>query len=308
MDDPDRTAAFMTPAQLAQVKSKGPTTPAAWLDQMALDAGHQHVRRLAELRKDLEAQGARRELAPVAAELGRLADALPRLDFGLLQNRGWLARLSGKSRTAGAEFKGQFEGIEEVAKGLMAQVQTLPKRQGESGGNDRTLLELEVEYHALDKLLDQGARWLQDMRTQLKSREAVQTEAQGREQIKVDAARCEILVARLKLMRAVSSAAQAAHQQAQQTASRRAGLVQMLQQALGANAKEWRVRIGNLAAAVGEGDAPAIKLEGPMESHRDLQLCVKQAIADFGQMQAHEMALAESLAALAAQLEAAAAS
>jgi len=42
-----------------------------------------------------------------------------------------------------------------------------------------------------------------------------------------------------------------------------------------------------------------------MESHRELQLCVKQALADCGQLQAQEKSLADSLAALDAQVQAA---
>ena len=40
-----------------------------------------------------------------------------------------------------------------------------------------------------------------------------------------------------------------------------------------------------------------------MESHRELQLRIKQAIADCTQLQAQEKVLAESLDALHAQLE-----
>ena len=57
MQDPDRTASLMTPAQLAKVKPKAPPSPAAWLDQLALDAGHVNVRRIAELQEDLRSQG-----------------------------------------------------------------------------------------------------------------------------------------------------------------------------------------------------------------------------------------------------------
>ena len=119
MADNDRTASLMTPSKLAQVKPRGPVSPAAWLDQMAADAGHQHVRRLAELCKDLQAQAQRRDISPLILELERLGEALPRLDFGLLQPRGWWARATGKGRTAGTEFAGQFEQIAQVAQGLL---------------------------------------------------------------------------------------------------------------------------------------------------------------------------------------------
>jgi len=302
--DQDRTASLMTPAKLAQVKPKGPVSPAAWLNQMAADAGHQHVRRLAELRTGLEADS-RRGLGGVAEALGRLAGILPRLDFGLLQSRGWWARTTGKARTAGAEFVKCFEEIDEAAKGLVAQVQALQKAETEQSGADREWMEFEVEFHAIEKIIDQGARWLQDMRNQLKTREAGASDAQSLQAIKDDAARCEILVERLKKLRAVTSAAQSAHQQAQEAAKRRAAMLQQLQQAAGAQVKTWRTRLGAIAANAADDSGPSLSLEEPMESHRELQLWLKRAAADCAQLQGHEETAAQGLAALAAPLEAA---
>jgi hypothetical protein len=303
--DQDRTASLMTPAKLAQVKPKGPVSPAAWLNQMAADAGHQHVRRLAELRAELEAPASLRGLGGVTAALARLAEVLPRLDFGLLQSRGWWARTTGKARTAGAEFAKSFEAIDEAAKELVAQVQALQKAHGEATGAERSWMEFEVEFHAIEKIIDQGARWLQDMRNQLKTREAGASDAQSLQAVKDDSSRCEILVERLKKLRAVTSAAQAAHQQNHEAAKRRAALVQQFQQAAGAQVKTWRTRLGAISANAADDSAPALSLEEPMESHRELQLWLKRAAADCAQLQGHEETAAQGLAALAAPLEAA---
>ncbi len=303
--DHDRTASLMTPAKLAQqFAPKAAASPAAWLDQMAADAGYAHVRRLGELCDEMRTQAGRRDFESVIAELGRLAEALPHLDFGLLQTRSWWARTTGKSRSSGAEFAAQFEQIEQATQALAAAAQALQKQQQEQGtAGELSLLELEVEFRAIDKILDQGARWLQDMRSQLKARQAAATDEQARQAIKEEAARCEILVARLKLLRAVSSSAQSAHQQAQAAAGRRGALLQLLQQALASDVKAWQSRLSVLAASAGDKDSPALSLEGPMESHRELQLCVKQAIADSAQLQAQEKAMAESLDALGAQVD-----
>lgn len=304
MADNDRTASLMTPSKLAQVKPKGPASSAAWLDQMAADAGHQHVRRLRELCKDLQTQAERRDISPLIPELARLGEALPRLDFGLLQTRGWWARTTGKSRTAGTEFASQFEQIREVAQGLVAQAQAVQKSQQEkSPAGERASLELEVEFHAIDKIIDQGARWLHDMRNQIKEREAEATDGAGQQLLRDDAARCEILVARLKALRAVVSAAQQAHQQGQGGAARRASLSKLLA-LLSADIKAWQSQISALASAAGKDGASALQLDEPMESHRELQLRIKQAVADCSQLQAQEKAVIESLAALGAQLEA----
>lgn len=307
MDDQDRTASLMTPAKLAQVKPRASVSPADWLDQMATDAGHTHVKRLAELRADLQLQATKREFAPLAADLARVADALPQLDFGLLQQRGGLfARLSGKARSTAAEFAAQYDRIDEALDTLGEQGKALQGRQGDQASRtDMTLLEFEVEFRALEKIIEQGARWLQDMRNQFKTREAQAGNDAERQQIEQDTQRCELLVARLKLLRALSAAAHATHQQAQAAAARRATLVQGLQASVSPHVKEWRKRVSPLAASARDGQSTALGLEGPMDSHRELQLAIKRAAADCAQMRAHEKGLAENLEALVEQLQAA---
>jgi hypothetical protein len=307
MADPDRTASLMTPAHLAAHGApRAPASPAAWLNQMAADAGYAHVRRLGELREEMRRQASRRDFSPITNALTQLAEALPQIDFGLLQARGWWARTTGRSRSAGAEFAAQFERIEGVARELAKQAQAVHKQQQEQGtAGDLSLVELDVEYRAIEKILDQGARWLQDMRNQLKARQAAPQDAQGEKAIHDDAARCEILVTRLKALRAVASAAQAAHQQAQAANARRAAVLQLLQQALASDVQAWQSRLSVLARSAEDKESPALSLDGPMESHRELQLCVKQAIADCGQLQGQEKALAESLDVLGAQADAA---
>jgi hypothetical protein len=308
-NDEDRTASLMTPAKLAQVanRPKAPVSPAAWLDKMATDAGHQHIRRLAELRADLQLQATKRDFAPLAGDLAALAATLPQLDFGLLQAKGGLlARLSGKSKSAVAEFAAQFDRIEDAAETLSDQARSLQGRQGDQArGTDKTLVEFEVEFRAIEKIIDSASRWLKDMREQLKAREAQGGDEAARRSMQEDAQRCELLVARLKLLRTLSTAAQQCHEEAQAAAARRASLVTSLQGKLADQLREWRSRLSPLANAARDGELPGLSLEGPMDSHRELQLCIKNAIADCTQMQAHEKGLAASLEALGPQLQAA---
>ena len=308
-DDEDRTASLMTPAKLAQVanRPKAAVSPDAWLDKMASDAGQAHVLRLAELRADLQVQATKRIDASLAKDLDSVADVLSRLDFGVLQQKGgFLARLSGKNKSAVAEFAAQFDTIEEALGALAQRGKSLAGKQGDpASGMDKTLLEFEVEFRGVEKIIDQGARWLQDMRVQLKAREAQATDDAARAQLRLDAQRCELLVARLKLLRALSTASHEVHQQAQAAAARRASIAQSLQGTVASRVKDWRGRVTPLANAARDGDLPGLSLEGPMDSHRELQLAIKQAIADCGQLQSHETALATSLDALGAPLQAA---
>jgi chromosome segregation ATPase len=308
MDSPsDRTASLMTPAKLAQVgrAARAPATGADFLNQMAADAGHQHVDRLAQLRPELESQvTAASAAAALPTALGRLARLLPELDFSLLEQRGWWAGVTGKSRNAGAEFAAQFQRLDEAAKALATDVGTLQKsQQPHAAASERTLLEFEVESRALDTIIDQGARWLQDMRAQLQVRTGeAASDPLALQQVRDDAARCEILVLRLKNLRAAVSASQHVHQQARAAAERRAALAQALQKLAAAELREWRSRVGALASAAAEGKAGGLGLDGPQEAHARLQQRLADLAADGEQLRAQEDALRQRLAAMGEQL------
>ena len=226
-DSDDRTASLMTPAKLAQLKVRPQAaSPAAWLDQLAADAGSGHVRRLVDLRGQLEAQARAHAYGAVHSAMEALAEALERIDFDLLQPRGWLARATGKGKAEGAGFAARYERSVRAGEDLKDEIRELQRRaQAQAGAADRTLLEFDVEVKAIEKIIDQGARWLQDMRNQLRTREALGGDTAAMQSMRADAARCELLVARLKLLRAASSAAQQGVEKTRNAAKRRAALL-----------------------------------------------------------------------------------
>lgn len=307
MPDFDRTASIMSPAKLAQVQPAAPVSPAARLDQMPLDVGQANIERLAQLGREISAAAAGRDDSELAGAIAALAQALPRIDFELLQARGWWARTTGKSRSAGAEFAARYEEAAQAATDLVSLLLAQLKRlQAESGAAERHQVEMEVETTALEKSIEQGARWLHDMRGQLKARQAEAADEAAQQKLREEAARCELLVVRFKLLRACSNAAKDARAQAQAAAQRRAGLLQSLQQAQGAQIKNWRARLSVLANAARDDQSPALTLEEPAEVQRDLERCLRELTAECGQLQAQEQALAASLSAMSVQLASAA--
>ncbi|MBC7470765.1 MAG: hypothetical protein H7322_15690 [Ramlibacter sp.] len=299
MDESDRTASLMSPARLAQLKPRAATTPAAWLTQMAADAGHMHVKRIAELGELLQAQARAPGLAAVVTRLEELAEALPKLDFSLLEPQGWWARTSGKSKTSGGEFATQFEQIDEEAVDLAKAAGTLPAvGQADTALIERALAELDVECRAVEKIIDQGARWLQDMRNQIKVRQVNVIDPQEQRAILDDSVRCDILVDRLKMLRTLCNAVSPAAEQARASGARRAALVQSLQQSLASEMKDWRNALAAAAAAAAGGKAPAQGVHGPLEAHKDLQASVRKALSGCEQLLTQEQGLVRSLAAL----------
>lgn len=303
--DSDRTASLMTPAQLAELQARpAAASPVAWLDQMAADAGRLHVVRLAELHEQLEAHARGRDYTPLAAALATLDQALPRLDFSLMQPLGWLARATGKARSAGAEFAAQVERIAKAIADFKEHGRSALAGHAAESPVDRALVEFEVEWRALEKILDQGARWLHDMRNQIKTRQAGAPDATAQQQIAQDEARCELLVERLKVLRALANAAQRVHQEVQATAARRGALAKTLQHGLPDAISDWDKCVSSLAVGGAQG-ASANALEDATDLHRELRKRVEQAVADCHQLQIQDSALTDSLAGFSQQLPAA---
>lgn len=305
MTDHDRTASLMSPGKLSRLKPQPAATPEAWLDRMAADVGRLQVENLREVQQALAQQAQDRAAGALAGELDALSAAQQQLDFSLLQTRGWWARTTGKARGAGAEFAAQVEQIS-------ARVQSVTARAGELNRNhatgaattDRTLLNLDVEYRALDKIVEQGAKWLQDMRGQLQQRHAAAATDPGAQQkVREDAARCEILVARLKSLRALSATAQQVLAQTRDLLATRGALVQHLSQALSATSRNWNARMGSLAAAAQAGsDSPELSVEAPQEIHRQMHQHVQQAMADCARLAGLEESTASVVAQMAQQI------
>jgi len=301
----DRTASLMTPAKLAQLKVRPAASPGAWLDQMAADAGSGHVRRLLELRQQLEAATRAREgeFGPAAASCKALHVALDKLDFSLVQPRGLLARAMGKGKEAASSFSAQHARMVKAGEDLADDVRSLQKQQGAQGaGGDRLQLEFDAEVHALEKIMEQGARWLQDMRNQLKTRQAQGADAA---QIREDNARCELLVERLKVLRTVTGGTQQAMQRCQAAKARRAGLVGTLQQLLDEEWKSGQQKLAVVARQVEEDRAATDGVERAGRAREALQAALKQAIEDCAAVQALHQAAADELAALQGPLQAA---
>ncbi|MEO7549444.1 MAG: hypothetical protein ABIT82_13540 [Ramlibacter sp.] len=301
----DRTASLMTAAKLAQAgRSRAPLAPSVWLDRMAADAGHLHVQRLGELAGVLETHAGARQHGAVLTGMEQFQQALPKLQFDQLQTRGWWARTTGKGKSAGAQFAAVFDGLDPLATGLSAQVDGLTRSAtAEAAATDRALVEFEVEYRALDKVVDQGARWLQDMQSQLKARHAAGADSAGQQQIRDDASRCEILVGRLKLLRDAIGHAQQVHQQALAAAGRRQVVLRQVQSC---KLKEWRASLSALSITVADGSAAALQLDAAVTVHASLESGLKDAASGLQEVLVEELELARGLDVLKRELGASA--
>jgi len=307
-DDDDRTASLMTPARLAQLKvrPRPAASPAAWLDQLATDAGSGHVRRLMDLRRQLLALLQNLPGAAAGSAATGLAAALREVDCALLQPRGWIARATGKGREAASTFQGQCDRCARLGEQLAAELRSLHRQQqAQAGALERTALECEVELKAIEKIMEQGARWLQDMRNQLKARQAAGGDAATLQKIQEDTHRCELLVARLKQLRAANGAAQPALEHCRALPAREAALAASLQQALEGGWKDASRRLERLCEQAAAG-AAAEGGEALRQALAALADALQQAASDAQALQSHAQAATAELTALQEPLQAAA--
>lgn len=308
MTDHDRTASLMSPGKLSRLKPQPAATPEAWLDRMAADVGRLQVDNLLDVQQALAKQALDRAAGALESELSALAAAQQQLDFSLLQTRGWWARTTGKARSAGAEFAAQVDQVSATAQSVAARVGELTRSHATGAAiTERTLLNLDVEYRALDKIVEQGAKWLQDMRGQLQQRHAAAaTDPAAQQKVREDATRCEILVVRLKALRALSTTAQGVLAQTRDLLAARGALALSLSQALSATTRSWNARMASLAAAAQAGsDSPELSVEAPQEIHRQMDLQVAQALADCTALAGLEEAAAAAVGQMALQISAA---
>jgi hypothetical protein len=126
------------------------------------------------------------------------------------------------------------------------------------------------------------------------------------QQIREDTARCELIVDRLKLLRACITAAQQTSERCKAIASRRAALVESIQQVLDGEWKKWQERLAPVAADAAASGSASQGVDRAKRAHQELESALKQAGKDCSQMQKQEQSLAGDLAALHEPLQAAA--
>jgi chromosome segregation ATPase len=306
-DSPDRTASLMTPTRLAQMKARPrpDASPAAWLDLLAAGAGGGHVRRLLDLRHQLSALLHAGEVRTIVGGCQALHEALEQVDFSLVQPRGWLARMTGGRKEAAARFAAQQRRVVQAGDALANEVRTLQKEQEvQRTAVERTLLDCEVELRAIEKILEQGTRWLQDMRTQIEARQPGTDEAAQR-QVRDDTARCELLVTRLHSLRNAASATQQVLQHGRGACSARTALAARCRHSLDEEWPAWRRQAASLADEAAAHGCAAQDVEAARATLEALRSALQEAGAQARAVQAQDRTLGEEVAALQVPLLAA---
>jgi hypothetical protein len=274
---------------------------------MAADAGSGHVRRLRDLCRQLEGQVREPDVRGLAAACEALHAHLDKLDLSLLEPKGLLARVTGKGKEAAAGFAAHYDRTSHAAEDLADEARDLQRKHQSLGAvAERSVLEFDVEIRAIEKIMEQGARWLQDMRNQLKARTPAGGDDAAQEQIRQDNERCELLVERLKLLRTANSAAQDASERCHAVAKRRAALMETVQRLLESDLKGARQKLDAVAEQGAATGAATEGLDAARRGRKDLQSALQQVGHDCASLRTQEQAATDMLAGLQVSLQAAA--
>jgi hypothetical protein len=212
----------------------------------------------------------------------------------------------GRGKAQGAGFVAQADRVERAGEDLGDEVRSLQKKQAaQASAAERTLVEIEVELRAIEKIMDQGARWLQDMRGQIKQREKQGGDAAAQKQIEEDNARCELLVARLKQLRAATTAGHELVDKSREAAGSRAALAASMQDVLETPWKSWQQQVTPLVEAATASGFASEGVERAREVQRKLLAVLRQAGEECGGVAEREQAFVQAVAALDGPLQAA---
>ena len=137
----------------------------------------------------------------------------------------------------------------------------------------------------------------------MKERHAAAADAPTQQAIKDEAARCESLVVRMRLLRAISNSAALVIQISRETAEQRSDLRKLLQQALMLDMKTCDMQLSSLITALRDAGGRKLGINNATEVHHDLQQRVAEVCTDCEILRKTKAALANQLAELALQLK-----
>jgi hypothetical protein len=200
----------------------------------------------------------------------------------------------------------QADRVERAGEDLADEVRSLQKKQAAQGSAlERTLVEVEVELRAIEKIMDQGARWLQDMRGKIKEREKQGGDATVQKQVAEDNARCELLVARLKQLRAVTTAGHELVDAGRAATQARAGFAASVQSVLETPWKAWQQKLAPLVEAATATGSASEGVDRARELQGKLLDVLRAAAEECTGVAGREQAFGEAAAALQVPLQAA---
>lgn len=277
-----------------------PHVLAAWMQDQLADVQDEQVRRLAQLRSQLQSDLFEWDSMSLGQAVATLNSSCREVKFDELRH-GWLARKLGKHKPFYARFVGAYERmiacevrIKTVGTQLAADHKT------HAAGAKRALLEMGIECKGLQSEVDQGLTWLQDMIEQLNILGARNS---GDPQLPPLAEAAQALTQRYKRLQSGASIAQELGVRGQSLLDRRAALLEQVRGDVDYFEKNWVRMIGKVAGDAKAGRSSFPGIGDAVEAHDELVRRLGNTSESCSALQHEEHLMAQHLEMLRKELE-----
>lgn len=278
-----------------------PQVLAAWMQDQLADVQDEQVRRVAELRSQLQSDTFEWDSVSLGQGVATLNSSCREVKFDELRH-GWLARKMGKHKAFYAKFVGAYERM--IA--CQVRIKTVgTKLAGDHKANaasaKRVLVELGIECKGLQSEVDQGLTWLQDMIGQLN---ALGARNSSDPQLAPLAETAQALTQRYKRLQSAASIAQELGVRGQSLLDRRAALLEQVRADVDYFEKNWVRMIGKVAGDAKAGRSSFPGLADAVEAHDELVRRLGMTSESCIALQHEEHLMAQHLEMLRKELDA----
>lgn len=278
-----------------------PDVLAAWIRELLGDVDRAQVRRLAQLRAQFQSDAFEWDSAVLAQGVSTLHSAGRELHFAPLRP-GWLDRATGRYRDAYARFIAAHDRMVACAVRLKKELADLAGGlKAHTANARRVLVELEMEWNALQAEVDQGVNWLQDMCMQLGDQRAAGGDDR---RLAALAENAQAFTQEFKRMQSVASVAREIGVRGHALLERRAALLEHVKRDADAFEKGWMRALGLLVAELKAGRTSPPSVSQAIEAHDEAMKRLAAASDACSALHHEEHLMAEHLGMLREVLDA----
>jgi hypothetical protein len=259
---------------------------AAWVGQLLEDVQGAHADRLRHLRSRLQCDAFTWDNALLTHSVQVFLAASRNLEFQPLRNFGLWARLTGATEAVAQEFGKKYHEVLSAAARARQEFDMLSRDyRSHTSSARRLIVELDIEYRALDHEIDRGAEWLVEL-----------SYAIGKADECAMSTRAMALSGELKRFRLVSTLAKEITLLGWNVLERRAALLETLKLDLLGFDRIWLHRVANIGTKAVDRRVPSPEFEKAREAHSELVSRLELTSAACLALQVEEQAMARRLA------------
>jgi hypothetical protein len=266
----------------------------AWVTQLTEEVQGAHFGRLRQLRSRLQSDAFTWDNALLTRAVEVFLATSRSLEFQSLRNCGVWARLTGATKVVAFVFAKKYDDVVGAAGTARKEFEVLSRDyRAHTSSTRKLIVELDMEYRALDREIDQGAQGLVELSY------AIEKTGEPR----ALSSRAKALSAELKRFRLASALAKEITILGQNVLERRAALLERMKLDLHGFDKVWLQRVASILTKPGDRRFPVPGLDKAREVHGELINRLELTSDACTALQMEEQAMARRLAMLRDCLE-----